>query len=125
MPLADGGAPDVEAVDASDGAVVPPDPTKVTLSYAAGKNAIVYAFDYTTATFTPQTSTACPVAEETAVTSDGTVYITSSDSRELFKWTTGVGCARVGGTNLNLPFALATAEIAGWRSSSGIATGTT
>lgn len=112
--MSDGGVVDAELVDASDGAVVvPPDPTKVTVSYAAGKNAIVYAFDYTTATFTAQTSTGCPMAEETAVTSDGTVYVTSPDNRELFKWTTGVGCTRVGGTNLNLPFALATAEIAG------------
>ena len=109
----EGGATDAETVDASDGAVGPPDPTKVNVSYAAGKNAIVYAFDYTTATFTAQTSTGCPNAEETAVTTDGTVWVTSSDGRELFKWTTGVGCTRVGGTNLNLPIALATAEIAG------------
>lgn len=112
--VADGGEPDAIAVDASDGAVVlPADPNKVSLSYAAGKNAVVYAFDFTTSTFTAQTSTGCPSAEETAVMGDGTVYVTSSDSRELFKWTAGAGCARVGGTNLSLPFALGTAELAG------------
>lgn len=109
----DGGDLDAAVVDASDGAVVlPADPTKVSVSYAAGKNAVVYAFDFTTATFTAQTSTGCPSAEETAVMADGTVYVTSSDSRDLFKWTAGAGCARVG-TNLGLPFALGTAELSG------------
>ncbi len=111
-PTPDSEGGDAQTVDAEDGAVVPPDPTKVVVSYAAGKNSIVYAFDYTTATFTPQTSTGCPSAEETAVMSDGAVYVTSSDNRDLFKWTSGVGCVRIA-TNLSLPFALGTAEIAG------------
>ena len=101
-----------QAVDAEDGAAAPPDPTKVVVSYAAGKNSIVYAFDYTTATFTPQVSMGCPSAEETAVMADGAVYVTSSDNRDLYRWTAGVGCTRIG-TNLSLPFALGTAEIAG------------
>jgi hypothetical protein len=113
-PSGDGGGPDAELVDASDGAVVvPPDPAKVSVSYAAGKNRIVYAFDVTTATFTAQTSTGCPSAEETAVMADGTVYVTSSDSRELFTWAAGAGCTRVGGNNLSLPFALGTADLGG------------
>lgn len=112
-PSGDGGGPDAELVDASDGAVVvPPDPAKVSVSYAAGKNRVVYAFDVTTATFTAQTSTGCPVAEETAVMADGTVYVTSQDSRELFTWAAGAGCTRIA-NNLSLPFALGTADLGG------------
>ena len=95
-------------VDAAD-AFVPPDPVKVTVSFAAGKDAKVYRFDAVAKIFTALVSTGCPVAEETAVMSDGSVYVTSSDNQSLFRWT-ATGCTSVRAGS-NFPYALGTAPI--------------
>jgi hypothetical protein len=98
------GGPGADAADAK-----PPDPTKVTISYAAGKDAKVYKFDSLTNAFTALTSTGCPSAEESAVLSDGSVYVTSSDNTKLFTWTS-TGCTLVRGAS-SFPYALGTAPV--------------
>ena len=110
-PLVDSGtdAPIVSA-DAGRDATAP-GPVNVNVSYALGKDAKVYLFDHDAKTFTAGLSTNCPPGEETAVMQDGTVYVTSSDSRDLFRWSPATGCTFVG--TANLPFALGTAFIGG------------
>jgi hypothetical protein len=81
-----------------------PDPTKVTISYAAGKNAIVYAFDSVAKAFAPLPSAGCPSAEESAVFTDGSVYITSSDNTALYRLT-ATGCTPIK-TGASFPYAL-------------------
>jgi hypothetical protein len=121
---ADGGATDaaIRAGDASepaDGSTAdaggdapvdappPPDPAKVSISYALGKNGIVYAFDALASTFQPLASGGCPAGEETAVLSDGTVYVTSSNNGDLYRLTS-TGCTLVKGSS-SFPYALGTA----------------
>jgi hypothetical protein len=93
-------APDVAAL---------PDPAKVTISYGAGKDQTVYAFDADAKTFKALPSAGCPVAEETAVLSDGSVYITSSDNTTLFRLTS-TGCAAIR-KSASFPYALGTAPV--------------
>jgi hypothetical protein len=107
-----GGAADGPAItDAAgpDTRPPPPDPTKVSLSFAAGKDAKVYQFDIGTNQFTVLPSAGCPAAEESAVLSDGTIFVTSSDNKNLFR-VTGTGCVSVR-TNASFPFALGTAPV--------------
>jgi hypothetical protein len=97
-----------DARDASD-AAPPPDPAKVTVSYAAGKDQKVYSFDMTAKSFVALPSNGCPVAEESAVLTDGTVYVTSSDNKDFYKVTsTGCTSIRMGS---NFPYALGTAPV--------------
>jgi hypothetical protein len=106
---ADAGSPaDANApVDASDAAL--PDPTKVKVSYAAGKDQKVYSFDLTSKTFTALPSNGCPSAEEAAVLSDGTVYVTSSDNKNFYR-VTGTGCTSIR-MGSSFPYALGTAPV--------------
>lgn len=104
---AGGGAEGGESRDADAGAPRP-DPNDVTIAYAAGIDTIVYAFDRTTSKFAPLKSTGCPAAEETAVFSDGSVYITSSTSQDLYRWTAAAGCKSVRIGN-RFPFAMGVA----------------
>lgn len=120
-PGADGGATDGAPVPPGDSEVfldggphadadaLPPDPAKVTVSYAAGKDQTVYSFDAVTNTFTPLTSTGCPSAEESAVMSDGSVYVTSSTNQSLFRWSS-TGCTLIRGAS-SFPYALGTAPV--------------
>ncbi len=94
--------------DAGDAGLLPPDPNDVAVSYAAGIDTFVYAFDRATSKFTRLKSTACPPAEETAVFSDGSVYITSSTSQDLYRWTVAAGCTSVRVGN-RFPFAMGVA----------------
>jgi hypothetical protein len=97
----DGGLGDADAL--------PPDPVKVTVSYAAGKDAKVYSFDSVTSTFAALASNGCPIAEESAVLSDGSVYVTSSDNTSLYRWS-AAGCTLVRGAS-SFPYALGTAPV--------------
>jgi hypothetical protein len=94
----DGGARDADAA---------PDPTRVTLSYAIGKNQIPYVFDFVSRTFTARPSAGCPSGEETAVFSDKSVYFTSSDNTTLYAMT-DAGCSIVK-SGSSFPYALGVA----------------
>jgi hypothetical protein len=87
----------------------PPDPAKVSVSYAAGKDKKVYRFDMDTQSFTALPSAGCPAAEETAVRSDGTIFVTSSNNEDLFR-VTPTGCTPVK-TRSTFPYAFGTAPI--------------
>lgn len=92
-----------------DAAPDAPDPAKVTVSYAGGKDKKVYRFDMGTQSFTALPSEGCPSAEETAVMSDGTVFVTSSNNQDLFRLTPA-GCTQVK-TGASFPYAFGTAPI--------------
>jgi hypothetical protein len=109
--MTDGGALPDRQVSPTDGQApdAEPDPTKVTVSYAIGKDFKVYRFDVTTKIFTALPSAGCPYGEEAAVFSDGTVYVTPSSGDVLYKLT-NTGCSGIG-SSLNLPYALGVAPI--------------
>ena len=114
----DGAAGDAPPVGSSDAAprsdaaaadtgTPPPDPTKISLSYAAGKDGKVYQFDIVSSTFSVFASNGCPSAEETAVMTDGSIFVTSSDNKNLYRVTPGT-CTAIK-LNGNFPFAFGTA----------------
>ncbi len=109
-PPADSGGATL-APDASAPAVGPapaaPDPSLVTLTYAGGKDKVVYRFDVDARTFTALPSAGCPAFEETAVTSDGNVYLTSNDGKHFFRLT-AQGCQAIK-RDASFPYALGTA----------------
>jgi hypothetical protein len=65
----------------------------VTVSYAAGKDQKVWKLDG--ATFTEFASAGCPRGEETAVMTDGKIFVTSERGDGLFA-VTAAGCVRIG-----------------------------
>lgn len=83
------------------------DPLKVHLSYGLGHDGRAYRFDLGTKMFTPLPSAGCPSGEETAVTVDGAVYFTSTDSRSFYKLT-ATGCELIKGSS-SFPYAFGTA----------------
>ena len=110
VPSDGGGASDAAPITDAPGPDTrppPPDPTKVSLSFAAGKDGKVYQFDIVTTQFTALPSAGCPAAEESAVLRDGTIYVTSSDDKNLFR-VTATGCVSVR-SNGSFPYALGTA----------------
>jgi hypothetical protein len=76
--------PDATIDNTPDVFVPPPPPTaaNVTVSYAAGKDKKIYKL--IGSTFTALTSDKCPAGEETAVMTGPRVFVTSSDSTELY-----------------------------------------
>lgn len=120
LPPADADAPrdvsvaDAELADASsDGAVdATLDPTKVDIAYAAGRNGKMYSLRLGSSTMVEEPSGGCPPAQETAVTSDGTVWLTSLDNHDLYTWSAGSGCkkaVRADTSKYDLPLALGVA----------------
>jgi hypothetical protein len=83
--------------------------TNVKVSYAAGKDGNVYKL--VGSTFTALTSDKCPAGEETAVMTDGRIFITSSDSSELHSVDPTTGkCTPIKKASANtFPFALGVA----------------
>ncbi len=89
-----------------------PDPTKVDIAFAAGRNGKIYTLRLGASTFVEEPSGGCPIAEETAVGPDGTVWITSIDNHEIFTWKSVTGCTkfvRADTTKYDLPPALGVA----------------
>lgn len=106
---ADGDSPDASTDASADASL---DPTKVDISYAAGRNGKMYSLRQGATVMVEEPSGGCPPAQETAVMSDGTVWVTSLDNHDLYKWSAGSGCtkvARADTTKYDLPFVLGVA----------------
>ncbi len=95
--------------DAPVDVVPPPNPAKVSLSFSAGKDQKVYKLDIVSNVFTALPSAGCPSAEETAIFTDGTLFVTSFDNKDLYR-VTPTGCTAIR-TNSKFPYALGTAPV--------------
>jgi hypothetical protein len=109
----DASVEDASVVDASQDASTDAtlDPTKVDIAYAAGRNGKMYSLRLG-GMLVEEPSGGCPQAQETAVMSDGTVWITSLDNHDLYTWSAASGCkkaVRADTGKYDLPLALGVA----------------